>query len=291
VTTGPEQSSLRHRLEVGRLLSGSLLEMSIKAYGVGAAASVALSDAETVGGKSRDALAAVPSLAEEYRQAQYVVDHQEEIRAAVDYVNQNAPPQSELEEAAHRGSATLRDVETTYDEVSQAQDALPLSPIEALGHVRDAWGAKPDLESIQHLAGLAEQVGPVLDEVEVLIPVYYGGLFTLTDNFASDEIVATVGVMAVALGLAFILGQAVGFWVRRGRPGLIARMLQRLGARIFRPWYVDNLPDALSPPLYAAARARIQLDIVTDPEEALDPEVLRELQLYFSGSRRDDPSR
>src|SRR3712207_6163452 len=144
--TGPDRPSLRRRLEVGRLLIGSLLEMGIKAYGAGAAASVALSDTETVGGKSRDALAAVPNLSEEYRDATYALDHREEIRAAVDYLNQHTPPQSELQEAAERGSATLRGVETTYDEVLQAKDALPFSPLEALGHVRGAWEAKPDLE-------------------------------------------------------------------------------------------------------------------------------------------------
>ena len=41
-------SSLRRRLELGRLLSGSLAEMFIKAYGAGAALSVALSDVEVL---------------------------------------------------------------------------------------------------------------------------------------------------------------------------------------------------------------------------------------------------
>jgi hypothetical protein len=68
-----------------------------------------------------------------------------------------------------------------------------------------------------------------VDEVEVLIPAYYGGFVAVTDNFASDEIAATLGVMAASLGLAFVLSQAIGFWVRRRRPGLIARTLQRWG--------------------------------------------------------------
>jgi hypothetical protein len=60
-----------------------------------------------------------------------------------------------------------------------------------------------------------------------------------------------------------------------------------MGARAFRRWYVHNLPYALSPPLYAAARERIQRDIVADPQNALDPEVLRELELYFEGRPRN----
>lgn len=59
-------------------------------------------------------------------------------------------------------------------------------------------------------------------------------------------------------------------------------------ARRFRRWYVRNLPYALSPALYAAAGERIQRDIVADPQRALDPEGLRELELYFQGRPRDD---
>lgn len=118
--------------------------------------------------------------------------------------------------------------------------------------------------------------------MEVLIPVYYGGMLQAIDNFSRDEIVGTLGVMAAALGLAFVLGQAVGFWARRGRPGLLARTLQRWGARRFSRWYVDNAPQALSPPLYAAARERLQRDIVADPQEALDPDVLEELESWFA---------
>lgn len=308
VTTDPDRPSLRRRLEFGRLLLGALLVFGINAYGAGAAASVALSDAETAGGKSNDAIAAVPNLMERYRAAKYVADHRQEIQAALDYVNANTPPQAELEAAVDQSSATLRDIESTRDEVIAAKEAVhevtnidvDLNPLdgfdgfdvgkarEAFGHVGAAWEAMPDLQSISDLADAAEQVSPYVDQVEVLIPVYYGNVLNVADNFASDEIAATLGVMALALGLAFILGTAVGFWVRRGRPGLIARTLQRWGARTFRRWYVRNLPYALSPALYAAAHERIQRDIVADPQNALDPEVLRQLELYFEGSPRDD---
>lgn len=143
--------------------------------------------------------------------------------------------------------------------------------------------------TLRDLASFAEQVGPVVDEVDVLIDVYYGGLLQAIDNFSSDEIFGTLGVMAAALGLAFVLVQAVGFWARRGRPGLLARTLQRWGARRFRRWYVDNTPQALSPPLYAAARERLQRDIVADPQEALDPAVFRELESWFASRSNRAP--
>lgn len=310
MTTGPDQSPLRRRLEVGRLLVGSVLELGIKAYGAGAAVAVALSDAETVGGKGQDALAAVPSLMERYRAAKYVVDHRQEIQTALDYLNANTLPQAELEETLARTSVTLRDIETTNDQVTAAKQAvdeatdvdIDVNPFdgfdgidgfditkarEAFGHVRSAWEAKPDLQSISDLADTAEQVSPYVDQVEVLVPVYYGNVLNVADNFASDEIAATLGVMALALGVAFVLGTAVGFWVRRGRPGLIARTLQRWGARTFRRWYVRNLPHALSPALYDVARERIQRDIATDPQQALDPDVYAELERHFHGRVRE----
>ncbi|MDN4175062.1 hypothetical protein QWY28_19010 [Nocardioides sp. SOB77] len=289
MTPGSDSPTLRRRLEAGRLVAGSLLELGIKAYGAGAAVAVALSDAETVGGKGQDAIAAVPSLAERYRAAEYVVEHRQEIQVALDHVNEQTPPQAELEEAIESSTQTLDGIETTYSEVLEARDALPWDPGDAWGHVREAWDAKPDLASIGDLAAAAERVGPYLDQVEVLTPVYYGGLLAVVDNFASDEIAGTLGVMALAFGLAFVLGQAVGFWVRRGRPGLVARMLQRWGARTFRGWYVRNLPDALGSPLYAVARERVQRDIVADPEHALDPETLHELERYFASRRPGEP--
>jgi len=70
---------------------GSLFAFGIRAYGAAAAVSVALSDAETVGGKGYDALNAVPNLMERYHQATYVVDHREEIQNAIELVHQHAP--------------------------------------------------------------------------------------------------------------------------------------------------------------------------------------------------------
>lgn len=286
----PDLSDVRRRLELGRLLLGSALELFVKAYGVAAALAVALSDAETFRGKASDAVRAVPSLAEEWDQARYVVDHREEIQAAVTYLNENTLPRDELERTADESVATLDAIDTTYDEVAAARDVLEIDGItgtidnvrEAIGHVGDAYDARPDLASLERLAGVADQVGPLAEQVDVLLPVYYGGLTTLTDNFASDEIASTLLVMALAYGAAVVVGHAVGFWVRRGRPGLLALLLQALGARVFRRWYVDNLPWALTPPLHDAAREHLQAEIVADPEAALDPETLRALEEHFA---------
>ena len=289
MTPGPDRPPTRRRPETGRLVVGALAELGIKAYGAGAAVSVALSDAETVAGKGHDAVAAVPNLEKRYEAAKYVADHRQEIQSALETIR-DAPPEVELRGAVDRSSETLRDIEVTSNAVEAARDAIRDLSLrnayskakEAVGHVQDAVDARPDTDSLRDLASFAEQVGPFVDEVEVLTPVYSRGLLQAVDNFSSDEVVGTLGVMAAALGLAFVLGQAVGFWVRRGRPGLIARMLQRGGARVFRRWYVRNLPYALSTPLYAAARGRLQRDIVADPKAALDPDVFRDLESWFA---------
>ena len=290
----PDLSDVRRRFELGRLLAGSLLETLIKAYGLGAVLAVALSDAENIGGKASDAVRAVPSLAEEYDQAKYVVDHREEIQAAVTYLNENTPAQEELQRTADESAATLDAIDTTYDEVGRARDVLEIDGItgtidnvrEAIDHVGNAYDARPDVGSLERLAGVADQVGPLVEQVDVLLPVYYGGVTTLTDNFASDEIASTLLVMVLAYGVAALVGQAVGFWVRRGRPGLIALLMQALGARVFRRWYVDNLPFALTPPLYDAAREHLQAEIVADPEAALDAETIRALEEHFESRAR-----
>jgi hypothetical protein len=291
----PDLQTLRRRIEPGRLLLGSALEMLIKAYGAGAALSVALSDSETTGGKVRDAVRAVPNLADQYHEARYVMDHREEIQAAVTYLNEHTLPQDELQRTADESLRTLGSIETTYDEVGAARDVLQLDGItgtfdnvrEAIGHISTAYSARPDLDSLRQLAEVADQVEPFKQQVDVLIPVYYGNVFTLTDNFAGDEIVSTVLVMLLALGVAAVVGRTVGFWVRRGRPGLVATLVQALGARVFRRWYVEHLPYALTPPLYDAAREHLQREIVADPERALDPEALAELEEWFATRDRD----
>jgi len=262
----------------------------MKAYGAAAAVSVAVSDAETVAGKGGDAVAAVSNLKDRYEAAKYVAEHRKELQAALDSLSPETLTEEQALEAVNKSSGTLRDIETTANAVGAAKDAVGDLGVrnafstakEVAGHLKDAKDARPDLDALRDLASFAEQVGPVVDELKVLTRGYYGGLVQAADNFSSNEIVGTLGVMATALGLAMLLGQAVGFWARRGRPGLVARTLQRWGARVFRRWYVSNLPHALGEPLYAAARERLQHDIVADPQAALDPQVFRDLESWFA---------
>lgn len=292
----------RRPKEIGRRVIGLMLGLVIMAYGTAAATSVALSDAEKVGDKSYDALNPVPNLTERYRQTKYVVDHREDIQKALDDVQQYAPDPRQLETAAQKSSETLDRITATSSEVTQAREALAnISPFnlresfeqasQAKEHFDRAWAGKPNLDSIDRLADVAENVSPFLrDLLDSEVPRLYGVLLSIMDNFASDEIAATLGVMGAAFGLAYALGMGAGFWARRGRPGFIAGMLQKWGARHFRGWYVRNLEYSLGPPLYAVARERIQSDIVADPQKALDPEALQELERYFERRLRAKPT-
>ena len=141
-------------------------------------------------------------------------------------------------------------------------------------HVQNAWAAKPSLDSIEHLGDQAQDVETLLKQLNLQDPTVrrvYADLRSVMDNFASDEIVATLAVMAAAFALGYILGMAAGYWGRRGRPGFIAATLQRWGTRHFSDWYVVNLEYAMSWPLYAVARERIQRDIVADPQAGARP--------------------
>lgn len=289
-------------MEIARRITGTLLELGIKAYGTAAAASVALSDSETVGGKLYDALAALPNLVERYRQAKYVFDHAEEIQAALDYLHRHAPDARQLETAVQKSYEALDGARTMFSQVGQAKAALANlswenvidSSMQAYEHIGMAWTAMPDFESISHLADVAQNVTPVLHYVnglDVDFARLYGGLLCGMDNFASDEIAGTLGVMAAGLGIAFVLALAAGFWGRRGRPGILVSALQGWGARFFAGWYARNLEAVLGRSLYAVARDRIQRDIVADPQKVLDPEAHQALERFYERRLREKPAR
>lgn len=261
MTVDPERPSLAQRLDIRRLLLGSVLEWLVKAYGAGAALAVALSDAETLGGKAGDAIKAVPTLADELRTATYVADHRVEIQAAVDYLSRHTPDRTELEQSVQQASDTLRSIDTTYTELDQAFSFPP--PLDAPSHLKAAWDARPTTDSLRDLADAAQQASPYVDQARELVPLYDSGLLSVMDNFASDEIASTIFVMGAALALAFVLGHAVGFWVRRGRPGWVATVVQGWGARRFHGWYLDNLPRALGPRLYAVSREHFERELLT----------------------------
>ena len=293
----PARPSRRHRPERFRRIAGSLVEFGIKTYGAAAAVSVAFSEAETVAGKRDDALNPMANLSERYHSAEYLVEHRAEIHTALDYVDEHALEPEELEAAAQESSETLGDIVATYDEASEVWDDfdfgfstdLGFSEVkEAAANVGKAFSAAPDLESVRSLAGMAENVVPFIEHVDVLIPALYGGALLLVDNFASNEIAGTLLVMGAVYTIAYVFGTAIGFWARRGRPGFMSRTLQSWGARLFQDWYVRHLEFALGRPLYAAARTRIQDDIVADPQGALDTEAFRELERYFQRRLRGD---
>lgn len=286
----------RRPRELGRRVFFLLLEIALKAYGAAGAVSVALSDAETVRGKGYDALNAVPNLMERYDQAKYVVEHREQARAAVDYAHDHAPDPQQLETAVQQSAATLDGIRTTIDEVRRAREAFvdirPTNFLESVprvyGHIQSAWVAKPSVDSIEQLTARAQNAEDFLNQLGLQDPFVrelYADALRVTDNFASDEIAATLAVMGAVFALGYVLGMAAGYWGRRGRPGFIAATLQRWGTRHFKDWYVHNLEFAMSWPLYTVARERIQRDIVSDPEQALDPDALQELERYFEERR------
>ncbi|WP_435744730.1 hypothetical protein [Nocardioides sp. SYSU DS0663] len=293
MTTLLNSVAVLRRPDLGRRIVGSLGELAVKAYGAAAVISVAFSDAETVGGKVEDAVAAVPNLMERYRDVKYVAEHREELQGALDYVDQNAPDAEQLLATAEEGSRTLDDLDTTIRELDEAREALADVSFgnafdtvrEVAGHLVDAGAAIPDLDSLRLLTDAAEDLAPFVAQADVLGSRVYESLLLVADNFASDEVATTLLVMAASFVVAYLVGAVIGFWGRRGLPGFVARTLQAAGARVYRGWYVRHAAYALTPPVYEAARERFQRDLVADPQQALDAEAFVELERYFRDRR------
>ncbi|MCD6638697.1 MAG: hypothetical protein LT071_02130 [Nocardioides sp.] len=269
MTVDPERPPLAQRLDLRRLVIGSVLEWLAKAWGAGAALAVALGDADTLWGKLKVAVKAYPTLAEEVRQARYVAEHRVEIQGAVDYVSRHTPDQAELEQSVEQTSETLRGISTTYAELDEAFSIPP--PLDAFSHLKAAWDARPSTDSLRDLADAAEQASPYVDQTRELVPLYHSGLLSVMDNFASDEIAATLFAMGAALAFGLVAGHVIGFWVRRGRPGWVASVLQGWGASRFRDWYLDNLPRALGPRLYAVSREHFERELLGRSDEPRGP--------------------
>lgn len=260
------------------MLLGAALEIFFKAWGTASAIAVAFGDAPTWGGKVREGVAAVPTLTEEYRRTQYVIEHRAQIETAIERLNTEIPPKAEMEASIERSRATLDDLQNFDERVAEAAD-LDWRIWENVGDIQDAWDAIPDRESLQQLIEIS---GPAVEQARVLVPTYYGGLLTLSDNFSREERGSTIAAMAVLMGLMFLLGRAVAFAVRRGRPGFIAQALQWLGAHTFPRWYSGNVAYALNKPLYAHARTQVYRELLADPEAALDEQSFRDLEDYFA---------
>ena len=301
----PERSAsrplYRRPKELGRRVAGVLLGFVTKAWGAAGAVSVALGDAETIGGKAASVVNPLPTLVARYDEAKYVVEHRAQIQSALDYVQQHAPDPGQLEAGARKSSETLDRLTTTYGEVTRAWDALsgirPQNILDKLpqakGHFDAAWAAKPDLDSLERLTSSSQEVAPFLRQLEALdidFPKVYRLLLRVTDNFASDEIVTSLIVMAVALTVGYVLSLVAGFWGRRGRPGFVAATLQRWGARLFRDWHAENLEYALGYSWHAVARQRIEADIVANPRQALTPDAYAALAHHFRSRPNQKPT-
>lgn len=269
-----------------RMIFGSLLEFTVKAYGAAAATAVAVGTAESIRDKILIAVNPWPLIRDKYGEGKYVYDHQDEILGALDYLKDNTPSEAELEAQIDRSTATLGSIETTYEQVRLAKADLlgwP-NPVKAVEHVRAAWEAKPDLESIRELNATAKQFGPLTDQASVLARPYYENVHHAVDNLARDELWTTLSVMGATVLIFFALGTAIGFWVRRGRPGIIASVLQRLGARVFRRWYLQDPDRAMGGPLYDVAREHAINSVIDDPHSTLTAEQFEELRARIAAA-------
>jgi len=249
----------RHvRETLARRILGYCFEYVAKVWGAAAALNVLFGDAETVGQKIGKTLTAVPDLTANYRRIRYVADHSEQINRTLDYLRENAPTPDELQSAVDKTYETLTRLNTSLAHLAKAKDNLlswSWQPGETLEHLQQGWTLMPDLDAFRYLAFASDHAAEALRQVRNIdLNPLYQLLMNAIDNFARDEIVATVLVSAstvlVASGLGILIGR---FWARRGMPGIMTLQVQRLGVRVFPAWYQSNLQRALGRDLYAIA--------------------------------------
>ena len=264
--------------------------------------SVALSDAETVGGKSYDALNAVPNLTRALPRG--------EVRgrpsgADSDHPRLRAPTRTRSPRSSRRRPARVlrrsNGITTTYSEVTQAWHASPASARTTScenfprrqGALRQGMGGetRPRFHRPPRGRGARRHAVPQTTERpgrRLPQALWEPAHASWTTSRATRSRPPSASWQPRS-GSRTPWAWRAGFWGRRGRPGFIAGTLQRWGARYFQGWYVRNLEYALGQPLYAVARERIQRDIVADPQKALDPEALHELERYFERRLREKP--
>jgi len=243
---------------LARILFGYCIEYLGKVWGTTAAINVIIGDGETFGAKVANALTSIPDLTRTYRQLRYVADHAPEINAALDYLREQVPTPEALQVAIDRTYATLHGLNTALARFAQVKDNVlgwSWQPTETYRLLQEGWAAVPDLDAFQVLAASSQHAAEALRRLrQIDINPLYQILMNAIDNFARDEIVATVVVATAALLISSAIGVAVGrFWARRGLPGILVRQVQRLGVRFFPGWYRRNLPRVLGPELYALA--------------------------------------
>jgi len=216
------------------------------------AAGVLLGRGETLAGKIGDAMISIPrAIVNTINYYIHAPEYTKQADAALTYLREQGPEVAgELGRSGRYLEAGVRQADRGMSLLKDAQDYLVpggergFDPQNSYYSLKDGIQQLGDaIESIEIGKDQAiETAGPVIDTLkQVDINPILEALHNLADNVAPDEIWYTLGVAAASLGTAYLASQYVrGFWGRRGRPGMVARFIQKRGIKKFRDYYIQH---------------------------------------------------
>jgi hypothetical protein len=265
--------------EVGRLTVAALLDYLIKGWGLSGAVNVLIGGGETFSQKTYEAASGIPGIIVNARRVWYALQHQEEIRRALSYMQENLPS---IEQARDLGaksqlvynklSQVLANIQLGLGQLSQT-NVLDLRTsfdhaVQAQTHFSNAYHLAPNPPEMKEMLEVVRTGSAALVRTyEFLQQVDYQRIYftlhNIADNFEADEFGMTVGIAFGAFTLTYLFGTIVAARARRGVPTLLTRFRQDWGAKRFPDWYKKNIRKVLGDNLYRAARRSVEEDLRT----------------------------
>ena len=261
--------------ESGRFLTSKVSSIGVGLAGGAAATSTLLGNGETFTQKLGDAIIGIPrGIANTIITYIHAPEYIRETNDALSYLREQGPNvANELARGGRYLEAGVSQSQRAISDLEKAADYLmpggnqTFDPQNAFYSLRDGVG---QLETAIHSintgkAQLQETAGPTIDALKDLdLNPFFQALYNLADNVAPDEIAQTVAIGAGCLLAGVVTSQYIGgYWGRRGRPGILARTIQKSGLKRYKDYFTKH------PEKIAGERALeiIKENLVQNPSE------------------------
>jgi hypothetical protein len=222
------------------------------------AGGVLLGKGETILQKIGDAVTAIP------RGVANMVDHYihapeyaRKTNAALEYLKEQGPQVAEeLGQAGRHIQVGVNQAGRAMNDFSIAKDQLlpggqEFDPSSAYQTLKDGINTlEAAVENVNAGGAQAQETaGPAIEALQdVDLNPVMNALHNLADNVAPDEIAQTIAIGAGSVLAGYAASQYVrGYWGRRGRPGILARAVQRAGLRKYSNYFTKN-PEQIAGP-------------------------------------------
>src|SRR3989344_3880945 len=218
--------------------------------GGASAAGVFFGKGETFWQKSWDGLAAVPNMFLNLRYYLHLPEYIGKANATSEYLREHGPQLADsLGYAGRKLEAGTRLAQKGFTALSDGLDYMVpggdfFNPIKGYGLLKSASDTLSTARESIEQGGeqLQETAGPVIEALkQVDLNPIFDALHNLADNVYVDEIGYTLGLAAICAVYCYASSQYIrGYWVRRGRPGILSRAVQRAGIKRFKKYYARH---------------------------------------------------